>query len=156
MATTRSFPPGIILLTWMLAGTLDLLSACVQFVLVTGKSFVNVLLFVASGAFGKEAFSGNPAMPWWGVFFHYSFALFFTLLFFFLYPRIPEMRKIPSVTGLIYGIFAWIVMNLLVIPVSSIPHGPFRLANTVIGMCIIMVMIGLPMGLMAGKYYKKI
>ncbi|SJZ79803.1 hypothetical protein SAMN04488128_1011636 [Chitinophaga eiseniae] len=154
MANTRAFPVGIIFLTWLIAGTLDLFSACLQFVLVTGKSFVNVLLFVASGVFGREAFSGNPAMVWWGVLFHYTVSLGFTLLFFFLYPRIPEMRKIPSVSGLVYGIFVWLVMNLLILPLTNIPKGPFHLVNVLVGMCILMVAIGLPMGLMAGKYYQ--
>ncbi|MBC9934298.1 hypothetical protein [Chitinophaga qingshengii] len=154
MATTRAFPAGIILLTWMMAGTLDLFSACLQFVLMTGKSFVNVLLFVASGVFGTAAFSGNPAMMWWGVLFHYIIALGFTLLFFGLYPRIPEMRRIPAVSGLVYGIFVWLVMNLLILPLTNIPKGPFHLVNVLVGMCILMVAIGLPMGLMAGKYYQ--
>jgi uncharacterized membrane protein YagU involved in acid resistance len=154
MANTRAFPVGIIFLTWLIAGTLDLFSACLQFVLVTGKSFVNVLLFVASGVYGTAAFGGNPVMPWMGVLFHYIIALGFTLLFFFLYPRIPEMRKIPAVSGLVYGIFVWLVMNLLILPLTNIPKGPFHLVNVLVGMTILMVAIGLPMGLMAGRFYQ--
>ncbi|WP_160718129.1 DUF1440 domain-containing protein [Chitinophaga solisilvae] len=154
--STRLSLSVYILVTALVAGTLDIISACVQFVLITGQPFTKVLVFVASGFFGKEAFTGDPVtMMWWGLLFHYLIALTFTTIFFLIFPRIPELLRYPAASGLVYGILVWLIMNLLVIPLSQIPPRPFRLGNAVIGMLIIMVMIGLPIGLLAGRYYKR-
>ncbi|WP_349313909.1 hypothetical protein [Chitinophaga sp. MM2321] len=145
-----------IITTGLLVGSLDILTACIQFVLTTGKSFTKVLIFIASAAFGPAAFSGDPAMPWWGVFFHYCIAMAFTILFFLLYPKLPAMRKHPALTGIGYGIFIWVVMNILVLPLTRIPAAPFRLDGAVIGVIILIVMIGLPLSFIARERYKSI
>ncbi|PSL44847.1 hypothetical protein CLV51_105220 [Chitinophaga niastensis] len=153
MLPRRSFIPTVIL-TGLLVGTLDIISACTHFMIATGdKSFTKVLVFVASGFFGKTAFSAGPAMAWWGLLFHYIIAFSFTLLFFLVYPKAPALRKYPVVTGLVYGLLVWCAMEFLVLPMSNIPPRHYRIANTVIGISILMVMIGLPLSLVARKFY---
>ena len=48
-----------IVLTGFIAGTLDITAACIQYYIRTGKGPANVLRYVASGVFGKEAFTGG-------------------------------------------------------------------------------------------------
>jgi len=154
MRLPSSFP-GIVLFAGLIVGTLDILSAMVYFTIVThGQPISKLLAYVGSGVFGKTAFSGNPAMPWWGLLFHYCIAMIWTFIFFRLYPKIPKLRRIPPVVaGIAYGAIVWCIMNLVVVPLSHVPHGPMRLTSALINMAILMVMIGIPLSLLARRYY---
>jgi hypothetical protein len=110
--------------------------------------------FIASGAFGAgKAFSGGDIMIVWGVLFHNFIAISWTLLFFFMYPALPWMRKNKYISGLLYGIFVWIIMNRVVIPLSEIQQRPFNLKGALTGMSILMVAIGLPISILTRRYY---
>lgn len=143
-------------LTGFIAGTLDIVSATIHFLVRHPDMGISDLLVrIASGAFGKEAFNGNPLMPWLGLLFHYIIAYSFTLLFFILYGRIAVIRKQPLVSGLLYGIVVWSIMQFIVLPLTYIPTGTLNLANinTLIGIVILMIMIGIPAALGARRYY---
>src|SRR5688572_30989011 len=123
-ALSSAGPWRTIILTGLLAGTLDAVAAIV----VSQASPAAVFRFIASGAFGAgQAFSGGDVMIIWGVFFHYFIAFCWTVLFFFLYPAWPWMRKNKYITDLLYGIFVWIIMNVVVIPISELAQRPFHL-----------------------------
>jgi hypothetical protein len=77
------------------------------------------------------------------------------LLFYYLYPRMKVLTANKFIVGLLYGIFVWCVMNLIVVPLSQIPARPFQLQGAVINAVVLMFMIGLPISLMANKYYGK-
>lgn len=138
----------------LLAGSLDILFACVHAFIARGTSPVVVLQFIASGAFGKAAFSGGWLMPLVGLFFHFIIAYSFTALFFWLYPSIKIMSKSIVMTAIVYGIFIFVVMNLLVLPLTKIPAITFRLEKAVIAVLILIVAIGLPLSIFARKFFK--
>jgi len=143
-------PWRTIILTGLLAGTLDAVAAIV----VSQASPAAVFKYIASGAFGAgKAFSGGDIMIAWGVIFHYFIALSWTLLFFFIYPTLPWLKKNRYVAGLLYGIFVWVMMNRVVIPLSEIPQRPFNLKGALTGMSILMVAIGLPISILTHRYY---
>ena len=143
-------PWRTIILTGLLAGTLDAVAAIV----VSQASPAAVFKYIASGAFGAgKAFSGGDIMIVWGVIFHYFIALSWTLLFFFIYPTLPWLRKNKYIAGLLYGIFVWVMMNRVVIPLSEIPQRPFNLKGALTGMSILMVAIGLPISILTHRYY---
>jgi hypothetical protein len=135
------------------AGTLDIIAASLQYYIKTGKGPGNMLRFIASGVFGAKAFSGGAAMARLGLLFHYVITFLFTVFFFWLYPRAGVLQKSAILTGLLYGIFVWAVMNLLVLPLSLAPVIPFVLKKAAIAMLILMCCVGLPTALIADKYY---
>ena len=151
----RRNPLPWILAAGFVAGTLDITAACTQYYIKTGKGPAGVLRYVASGIFGRPALSGGDAMAAWGLLFHYLIAFLFTIFFFLVYPRIPLLSKNKVVTGLVYGLVVWAVMNLVVVPISAVPQGPFKLKNAAIAATILMFCIGLPISLIIGKYYSK-
>jgi uncharacterized membrane protein YagU involved in acid resistance len=63
------------------------------------------------------------------------------------------MRKNKYIAGLLYGIFVWIIMNRVVIPLSEIQQRPFDLKGALTGMSILMVAIGLPISILTHRYY---
>ena len=140
----------------LIVGTLDILSAFIYYFLKTGnKNVFIVLKYVASGAFGKEALSGGSKMMVAGLIFHYAIAFSFTVFFFWLFPKVKLASKNLLLTGVIYGLFVWTVMNMLVVPLSQIGPRPFNLSSAIINALILIVCIGIPLAFVAGKFYRK-
>lgn len=143
----------IILLTGLLVATLDILAAFVDYYINTGKNPSGVLKFIASAVIGKTAFSGGSGTIIMGLFFHYFIAFSFTFLFFWLYSRISLMRKNWIVTGIIYGVVIWTVMNFIVMPLSNTPHLPFKAVRMIKAVLILIFMIGMPLSFIAHKCF---
>jgi hypothetical protein len=145
-------PWKTIILTGIVAGTLDAIGA----VVVYKANPAGIFQFIASGAFGAgKAFSSGPVMIFWGVLFHYIIAYSWTILFFFMYPVFSFMRKNRYVTGLLYGIFIWIIMNQVVIPLSEISQRPFNIKGAITGAAILMVAVSLPISILVHRYYAR-
>jgi hypothetical protein len=156
-------PPGkkmtaqIIVTAGLLVGTLDILSAFVDYYIGTGKNPLNVLPYIASGIFGKAALPGGAGMMVAGLLLHYLIAFLFTIFFFWLYSKINILSANCILTGILYGLFIWIVMNLVVVQLSNAPHNPvsaMKFSRALKALLIIIFMIGLPLSFMA-RYYSK-
>ena len=145
-----------ILKAGLLVGTLDILAAFLYFFIQTGNDKVSIVLkYIASGVFGKSAMSGGVDMIIAGLVFHYIIAFAFTLVFFWLFPKIKIVRQHTVLTGILYGAFIWAVMNLVVVPLSGIGSRPFNWENALINLLILIVCMGIPLSLMALVYYKR-
>ena len=145
----------VIFITGFIAGILDATAASLNFWIRTGKSPLRVFQFIASGVFGKDPEPSGNAKAAWGLLFHFCIAYLFTLIFFLIYTRIKIASKNAFITGIIYGCFVWLVMNLVVVPLSNTPKLPFNLAQTILGVIFLIVCIGLPNSLIAKKFYSK-
>ena len=136
----------------LLAGTLDMLGAVIVYQANPGQIFK----FIASGAFGAgRAFSGGPIMVVWGIVFHYVIAFAWTVAFFLIYPSFPMLWKNRYITGGLYGIFIWLVMNMVVIPLSAIAVPAFNAKSAVIGASILIVAVGMPIAILTHRYYSR-
>ena len=139
----------------LIVGTLDILSAFIYVFIKTGNFIpLGILKFVASGVFGKGAAAGGNMMVLAGVIIHYTIAFLFTIIFFLLYSGIKTLSKNKVLTGIIYGIFVWVVMNLIVLPFTNIAPRPFNMFNAIINMGILIICVGIPLSLMANSFYK--
>lgn len=139
----------------LLVGALDILSALLYYYIRTQKNPLNVFTFIASGVFGKKAFAAGSSMLIWGAVFHFIIALSFTLLFFLVYPVLIKFLKSKVLFGILYGVFIWVVMNLLVLPLTNAPALSMSAKQIIIGSLILITMIGLPLSFIAGKYYSR-
>ncbi len=145
-----------VLLTGLLAGGLDATAASIQYNIKTGMNPARVFRYIASGVFGKNALSENLyGMAAWGLFFHLVIAMIFTFLFFLFYPRIIMMLKNKYITGILYAIFVWTVMNLVVVPLTFGTGIAVKFPAALIAAGILIIAIGLPISLMANRYYSK-
>lgn len=150
------FQPAVktILLTGFVAGTLDILAAFTAYSLIfSNVSPLRILQSIASGVFGQAAFAGGAQTAFFGLLFHYIIAFSWTVFFFLVFPYIPFLRKQKIIGGLIYGVFVWIMMNLVVLPLSNVNRQPFTLSGVLIGAVILMLFIGLPISLLVHKHY---
>jgi uncharacterized membrane protein YagU involved in acid resistance len=145
-----------ILKATLIAGTLDISLACLNFYFKTQKTPVLVLQYVASAVFGKSAYTGGTTMPLSGLLFHYIVAFIWVTIFFLLYPKLTLFIKNSIGAGLLYAVLIWFVMNFLVLPLTQVTKPPFNLASALVGALILMIAIGLPLGLIMKKYYQRL
>ena len=143
----------------LIAGTLDIIAACLNAYLKNDTTPAQVLKGIASGAFGKEAISGGPVMAGWGLLFHFIIALSFTFFFFFLAKQRPGLVKYPLLTGILYGVVVWATMRFIVLPYLSTLNpkpivGSEAIKNAIIAATIIVVCVGIPVSFLARRYVK--
>lgn len=145
-----------ILLTGLLAGTLDILAAFLSFYLINGGMPITILHYIAAAVFGMEAFQGGAPMALMGLFFHYIIAMGWTTLYFTVYPYLSNvLSKNKYLSGIAYGAFVWLCMNLVVVPLTGLKTAPFDAAKAGLQMAILMVCIGLPIALRAHKFFAR-
>jgi hypothetical protein len=143
-----------LLITVLIAGTLDILSAYTNIFIQTGHLTRRMFQYIAGGALGlKNALNGGVPVILLGIFFHYFIVFSFTLFFFYLYRKNRVFGLNKFLAALLYGIFIWAVMNLVVLPLTALPPGTITLRNALLGASILAVMIGLPVSLSARAYY---
>jgi uncharacterized membrane protein YagU involved in acid resistance len=153
-----SHPVKKIVLAGLLVGTLDILAAFIDVYIATGKSPLIVLNYIASGIMGKTAFAGGAGMAFLGLLLHFVIAFAFTFLFFWLYSKSNLLSKNLVVTGIIYGVFIWLVMNLMVVPLSNVNHTPLsamKIQKVLKAVLILIFMIGLPLSFITNNGLKK-
>ncbi len=139
----------------MLSGILDALAAIVVYGVFFKYNPVQIYQFVASAILGDEAFSGGIPIALLGLFFHFLIAFVSSLLFIQLYPRISFLRGNSVLVGLAYGLAIWLVMNLIILPLTKIPHAPFGIVS-VLAIIWHMALVGLPISIVAARHYKSI
>lgn len=147
-------PVKTILLSGFIAGSLDILTAFfVYVILLKETTSVMILRFIASGVFHTKAFTGGIIMAFYGLVFQYIIAFCFVIFYFLIYRYLPFLQKQKIISGLLYGIFVWCVMNLGVLPIVFVHPVRFKFHSFLIAVSILMIMIGLPIAIMTHKYY---
>ena len=146
-----------IFLTAFIAGTLDILAAILVYGIIMQRATApQILRGIAAGLFGKTVIGSETAMAITGLVLHYFIAFCFTGFYFFLSRYLTFLRNNAVIIGLLYGIFVWMVMNLIILPLSHAYNAPFTWPGFLRSVIILMLCIGLPISLMAAKYYKNL
>ena len=144
-----------VLLTTLVAGTLDIIAAHVDQTIRNGAFPTKMFYAIAGGAIGlKNAFSGGWPVIVLGVFIHYFISFSFTLFFFLVYFRIKTVSPSKYLNGFLYAMFVWAMMTFIVLPLTALPHRPFVFSiDTIVGLMVLTAVFGLPISLMAERYY---
>lgn len=142
-----------IALTGFIVGTLDILAAFLMYFMSSGNGPMNVLLYIASAAFGGKAFSGGVPMALVGLLFHFIIAFGFTFLLFKAYPGVNKFVKNQFLQAVLFGLVIWVIMNLIVLPLSSVPKGAFDLVGAIKGAVVLILAVGVPISMGARNYY---
>lgn len=146
----------VVLLGGLVAGTLDIIAACLSSWLQNGVSPPRVFRYIASGVLGPSALTAGAGTAALGLFLHYVIATGWTLLFYLISRKLKVLvnQAIPS--GLAYGVLVYVLMNFIVVPLSSVPArrvGP-PLSARALQVAILMFCIGLPIALVVRKFAK--
>ena len=132
-----------------IAGALDLTAAFLTF----GR---NVPKGIAMGLLGSRAFHGGAGMWVLGVILHFTIAFGAAAVYCLVARRLTFLRENFIVCGLFYGIAVWLVMNLVVLPLSAFPvkTNTFTRAGLTQGIVTHMLIIGLPIAISARLFSK--
>jgi hypothetical protein len=132
----------------LVVGTLDILNA---FVFWAGRGVrpQRVLQGIASGLLGRSSLAGGAWTAALGLFIHFFIATAVVLVYFAAARRLPALQKSPLLWGPLYGIAVFLVMYLVVIPLSAIGPRPIPLPNALNGILIHILGVGIPSALTA-------
>ena len=143
-----------IVITTLIAGTLDIVAACLHAYWTAKIMPERVLKYIASGLFGKSAFASGPPMIFLGLLIHFCITFACAFVFYWIYPKWALLKFSFFINALFIGIVAWLVTTQLLIPLSPITTPPFNLLKAVWAICILIVCIGLPIAFRAQQFYK--
>lgn len=136
----------------LIAGTLDILAAFINSGL-RGVSPTRVLQAIASGLLGADSFKGGFATAALGLILHFFVATTATAVYYAASRKLKMLIEQPIVCGLAYGIPVYLVMNLVVLPLSAVPFKPPRTLEAVAtAVLILMFCVGLPIALVVRRY----
>lgn len=128
-----------ILIGGFIAGTFDQIMALISFGWGVDRG-------IASGLLGSRAYQGGTGTWILGLVLHYSIAFGAAAIYVLASRRLDFLRTNFFVCGLFFGIAIYLVMNLVVLPLSAVPFkvGPFSVAAMRQGLLVHMFLIGLP------------
>jgi hypothetical protein len=116
---------------------------------VQQNPFMVVLQYMASGAVGVSAFEGGTGTALLGVLFHLIISFVVAAVFILSADRIPLLRRYIIPAALLYGFGVWIVMHLIVVPLSAAPPVPAPELPWLIEEIIEHILfVGLPLGIL--------
>lgn len=131
-----------------IAGTVDLLQACILF-------GWDIPLVIAGGLLGKEAFNGGAGTYVLGVGLHFFIACSAAAVYYGASRKLVLMREHPLVCGLFFGAAVEDVMRFIVLPLSALQaKGPYKLKDLILGLVVHMVVVGLPISYSVRRFAK--
>ncbi len=139
-----------ILYATLVVGVLDATDGVV-FLGLHGQNPIQVLQYIASSLLGTRAFSGGLASAGLGLVLHFAISLVVATIYILASRRVAALRTHWVFVGLLYGAAVWTVMNLLVLPLTAVPHGPIATAALLNGLIGHALFVGLPSAFFAKK-----
>lgn len=140
-----------ILRAGLVAGTLDITAALVVYT-HSGAERVRLLQGIASGLVGKAAFHGGSTTALLGLLCHFVIAMSWAAIYFAVSRRARFLVEHAVVSGVVYGLIVYVIMNHMVIPLSAIGPRPFVLSHALLAAAILVVCIGLPIALIVRHF----
>ncbi|MCJ9429603.1 hypothetical protein [Kordiimonas marina] len=133
----------------LVAGFLDISYAIIVYGF-KGVPPVRIFQSVAGGLYGRATYDGGIRTALQGGLLHFAMALVMAAVFVAAYDRLSFLQKKTPLWGMAYGLGLFLVMYLVVMPLSAIgmiriPHGGYFLGALFAHCCL----VGLPIALAA-------
>jgi hypothetical protein len=117
-----------------------------------GIAPVRVWQGVASGLLGEAAFGKGWRSGALGLLLHFVIAFTAAAAFVEASRQVPLLARAYWITGPLYGVGVFLVMNLIVVPLSARPKRPASPQAMVIQLVIHILFVGLPIALAANHF----
>jgi hypothetical protein len=151
---TLSIPVAKILTAGVLVGILDGLFAVVLYVAVLKLSTpIRVFQGVAAAVLGRESFQGGLATFALGLAMHFAVAHAWAIVYFLLLQGSAALRRLVQaparavVIGMAFGALVWVVMDLVVLPLTRARPTPVASGMFLTMLIGHMFVVGLPIAL---------
>ena len=133
----------------VLAGLLDIVFA-ISFAGWNGTAPARLLQIVASGLVGTAAFSGGAGTATLGLLVHFALSIGWAGIFLALTTLRPALALHPYVSGVAFGVVVFLVMRLVVLPLSAFPFPvSFKPLATTLDLLSHTLLFGVPIALAA-------
>lgn len=151
MSASRAF--RCIALAGLVAGVLDLLYVVVYYgITAKGVGPTQIFQGIAAGLLGsKAARDGGAATAGLGLGLHFVIAFGAAAVFYAASRRWKILLERPWITGPIYGVGVWLVMNLVVLPLSATPPKAFPSPTWIPVLIAHLFCVGLPIALLVRR-----
>jgi hypothetical protein len=117
-----------------------------------GVPLISLYQYIASGALGESAFAGGIATGLLGALFHYLISIVIAGVFILSADRISLLRRYIIPGSLLYGFGVFIVMNMIVTPLSATPPIPAPTTpELIVNLLDHLLVFGLLLGLLVGR-----
>jgi uncharacterized membrane protein YagU involved in acid resistance len=141
-----------ILVGGLIAGTCDILYATIYSWFRADVPPMRILQSVASGLLGSDAFNGGAPVAALGLGLHFFMALAFAAAYVTASRSLPVLTQRPILCGATFGLFVYLFMNLVVLPLSRVPPRPFPSTLTIVTSVIVHTLLfGVPIALAARR-----
>jgi hypothetical protein len=94
------------------------------FVVLRGRPWYRAWQGVASAVLGPDSFAGGYRTALLGVLLHFIVAACIASVYLVASGRVPLLRQRPFLCGFMFGVVAFFVMNLVVVPLTRIGPQP--------------------------------
>ncbi len=135
----------------LVIGILDGLFALVFYGLILGVNPLRIFQSVASGLLGRASFDGGVQTFLLGILLHFVVATCIAAVYYAATLMLPILIRHAVVSGLIYGLLAYVVMNYVVIPLSAAGSGRFSWRTFLPAFIAHAFLVGLPVALLARR-----
>ena len=152
--TTRNSLLRLSVIGGLILGMLHLIiQSWFVFTILEKNPFISVLQYVASGAMGNAAFAGGLATALLGLVLDFFMTTIMAGVFILSVDRIPLLRRYVIPGSLLYGLGVFIVMYLIVLPLSAAPALPAPPLWLFIEIILVehILLVGLPLGLLVQR-----
>lgn len=136
-----------VLVTLALASA-DLLFACTFWRVVYQVPPVRILQNIAAGLLGRRAFLGGGVTAALGALLHYAIMGAMVGLYILVSRRANALIARPWRYGSLYGLALFVVMNVIVVPLSAAPKSPV-VPSWIVSSVVVHLVIGLVIALSA-------
>ena len=106
----------------LIAGAIDLTYACTYHGLAHAIPPVRILQSIASGWFGRASFDMGAESAAIGFVTHFAILIVAAAIFEIARRQIAFLRERAYLAGMAFGVAIYLVMNLVVLPLSAAPH----------------------------------
>ena len=138
----------------LVAGVLDITDAFLAYG-VLGVSPVRIMQSIASGLLGLSAYAGGAPTAALGLLLHFVIAFGAATAYSLASLKLKALLLHPVRYGLAFGVGVYLFMNYLVLPLSAFKKGSgFSLPLFVNGVLAVVLLVGLPIGLLAARFLR--
>ncbi len=116
----------IVLAGGLVAGTLDILYAVIFWRIKAGVPAQRILQSVAAGLLGQASAAGGVRTAVLGLVLHMLIATTMAVVYFLVARRWPLLWQRPWLCGAAYGLWLYVAMNYIVVPLSAAGGGGSR------------------------------
>ena len=123
-ASSVARPPMLLIGGTVFVGTLDLVFACGYWGLLHGVPPSRIIQVIASGVLGRRSFDEGISSVLLGLFLQYAISFVMVGAYYVVSGWIPALvRRGIWIYGVLYGLWQYVAMNGIVVPLSAAAKG---------------------------------